>query len=208
VVRDARRHRALRARARGLSPLFGAGSSTAFEMDAGDLLVLQQFLEENPEYHLAVEGQPPGPAAAQEAFDAAPPADWPFDKKWLMRVSDADGRMIGLIDLIENLFVDGVWHVGLFIIATHLHGRGTAPGLYRALEAWLREQDCRWVRLGIVQGNLRAERFWEKFGYHEVRKRLAVPMGKKTNDVRVMVKPLAGGSLREYLSAVARDRPE
>jgi ribosomal protein S18 acetylase RimI-like enzyme len=116
--------------------------------------------------------------------------------------------MIGMADLIQNLFVDGVWHIGLFAIATHLHGRGTAPGVYRALEAWLREQDCRWLRLGVVEGNVRAERFWEKCGYHEVRKRLAVPMGKKTNDVRVMVKALAGGSQREYLSAVARDRPE
>ncbi|HYR34781.1 MAG TPA: GNAT family N-acetyltransferase [Burkholderiales bacterium] len=191
-----------------MSPLFAAGSLTAFEMDAGDLPSLQRFFEENPEYHLAVEGEPPGADAAQKEFDAVPPADWPFEKKWLIGVNDADGRMIGMADLIENLFVDGVWHIGLFIVAAHLHGRGTAPGLYRALEAWLREQDCRWIRLGVVEGNARAERFWEKVGYHEVRKRRAIPMGRRTNDVRVMVKPLAGGSLREYLSAVARDRPE
>ena len=43
-----------------------------------------------------------------------------------------------------------------------------------------------------VAGNARAERFWEKMGYVEVRKRLAVPMGAKVNDLRVLVKPLAG----------------
>ena len=110
--------------------------------------------------------------------------------------------------LIENLFVDYVWHIGLFVIATRLHGLGTAPGFYRALEDWLREQGCRWIRLGVVEGNARAERFWEKCGYREVRKRLAVPMGNRVNDVRVMVKPLAHHSVREYLSAVARDRTE
>jgi GNAT superfamily N-acetyltransferase len=175
-------------------------------MDAGDLPALQRFFEENPEYHLAVEGEPPGADAAQKAFEAAPPSYWRFDKVWLIGVHDAEGRLIAMADLIENLFVEGVWHIGLFIVATQLHGRGTAPGLYRALEAWLREQQCRWIRLGVVAGNARAERFWEKCGYHEVRKRLAIPMGRKVNDVRVMVKPLAGASMLEYLSAVTRDR--
>ena len=191
-----------------MSPLFAAGASTAFEIDAADLPALQGFFEQNPEYHLAIGGEPPGPAAAQEEFDSLPPEDWRFEKKWLIGVNDAEGRMVGMASLIENLFVDGVWHIGLFIVATRLHGLGTAPGLYRALEAWLREQGCRWIRLGVVEGNARAERFWEKCGYRDVRKRLAVPMGKKVNDVRVMVKPLATASVREYLSAVARDRTE
>ena len=37
--------------------------------------------------------------------------------------------------------------------------------------------------------------------------RRAVAMGKRVNDLRVMVKPLAGGTLGEYLSLVPRDRP-
>jgi hypothetical protein len=32
-------------------------------------------------------------------------------------------------------------------------------------------------------------------------------MGRKTNVLRVMVKPLAGGSVDEYLALVERDRP-
>ena len=186
--------------------MFAAGAGSAYEMADGDVALLQRFFEENPEYHLAIDGTAPGPDAAQEEFDSAPPSGWRFDKKWLLRFADAEGRMVGTADLLENLFVDGVWHIGLFIIATRLHGTGRA--WYDALEAWLRAQGCTWIRLGVVAGNARAERFWEKCGYREVRQRLAVPMGRKHNDVRVMVKPLAGGSLREYLSAVARDRPD
>ena len=33
-------------------------------------------------------------------------------------------------------------------------------------------------------------------------------MGRKVNTVRVMVKPLAGGTLPAYLALVARDRPD
>ena len=32
--------------------------------------------------------------------------------------------------------------------------------------------------------------------------------GTKVNTLRVMAKPLAGGSLAEYFALVARDRPE
>ena len=55
-------------------------------------------------------------------------------------------------------------------------------------------------------GNTRAEQFWERCGYHEVRRREGIPMGVRVNDVRVMVKPLAEGSIADYLAQVARDR--
>jgi len=32
--------------------------------------------------------------------------------------------------------------------------------------------------------------------------------GKRTNDIRVMMKPLTGGSVEKYLALVSRDRPE
>jgi hypothetical protein len=36
--------------------------------------------------------------------------------------------------------------------------------------------------------------------------RRGVTMGKLVNDIRVMMKPLAGGALEEYLTLVERDR--
>ena len=66
---------------------------------------------------------------------------------------------------------------------------------------------ARWLRLGVVQGNARAERFWEKMGYVETRRRLGVEMGTKVHTLRVMAKPL-GGTLEELLERVPRDRPD
>jgi len=62
--------------------------------------------------------------------------------------------------------------------------------------------------LGVVEGNTRAERFWEKAGFVQVRKRYSVEMGNLVNTLRIMAKPLAGGTLAEYLALVSRDRPE
>jgi GNAT superfamily N-acetyltransferase len=178
------------------------------ELQAADLPALQAFFEANPEYHLAVNGEPPKANEAQEAFDFLPPADWPFERKWLLAFLAEDGSMIGMASLLAGLFARDVWHLALFIVATRLHGTGAAEELYRHLESWMRARGARWSRLGVVEGNRRAERFWEKTGYVEVRRRNGVEMGKRTNDLRVMVKALADGDLPEYLALVARDRPD
>jgi hypothetical protein len=62
--------------------------------------------------------------------------------------------------------------------------------------------------LGVVSGNARAERFWASVGYAETRARGGYQIGNQINELRVMCKPLAGGSLAEYLALVPRDRRE
>jgi hypothetical protein len=72
----------------------------------------------------------------------------------------------------------------------------------------MRGNGARWTRLGVVEGNARAERFWEKTGYVEVRKRRDYPVGERLATLRMMVKLPEDGSLDEYLERVPRDRPE
>src|SRR3954466_1107601 len=95
-------------------------------MADAEVPLLQRFFEENPEYHLAIDGAAPGPNAAQEEFESLPPNGWRFDKKWILRFRGAGGPMVGMARPGENLFGDGVLHIGLFVIATRLHGSGRA----------------------------------------------------------------------------------
>ena len=108
--------------------------------------------------------------------------------------------------MLSDLFAHGVWHLGFFMAADRLHGTGVPHALYAHLEAWMRGQGARWLRLGVVRGNGRAERFWQKMGYVDVAERHDYPQGALRHTVRVMAKPLAGGSLEEYRQLVARDR--
>jgi hypothetical protein len=112
-------------------------------MTAGGIPRLQEFFESNPEYSIAVDGRPPGPGRAREVFESLPPPGWPFEKKWVLDFSGPDGRMIGMADVISNLFVPGVWHIGLFVIATPLHGGGAARLIYEGLEDWMRDSGAR-----------------------------------------------------------------
>lgn len=191
----------------GATTQFSAGPYRCFELGTEDIPGLQGFFEANPEYFLAVCGERPKPLEAQEAFDSRPPAGWPFARKWLLGFDDGEGSMIATADVTAGLFAESVWHIALFIVATPFHGRGVAQSLYGALESWMRGRGARWLRLGVVAGNARAERFWEKAGYREIRTRSGIEMGRRVNTLRVMVKPLADSPLQDYLAMVPRDRP-
>jgi GNAT superfamily N-acetyltransferase len=188
--------------------LFAAGEYRAFEMEGHDVARLQRFYDANPEYHNAAGGQAPRPGEAEYDFHALPAAEFAYTRKWMLGFEDAAGELVGVADVIADLFARRVWHIGLFIVATRLHGQGVAAVLYGALEAWMREQGAHWLRLGVVEGNTRGERFWEKCGYVEVRRRAGYPVGARLATLRVMVKPPAHGHLEAYLAAVERDRPE
>ena len=178
------------------------------ELGSGDEPLLQRFFEANPLYFLAVNGAPAGPGEAHEEIHGELPAGWAFTKKWVVGYLDADNQVVALANVVSDLLASGVWHIGTFIVATSRHGSGDAQVLYRGVEDWARANGARWLRLGVVQGNVRAERFWEALGYVETRTRAGVEMGRLTNTLRVMVKPLAGGTLEQYLQLVPRDRPE
>jgi RimJ/RimL family protein N-acetyltransferase len=186
--------------------LFTTGIYHAVELGIGDIPRLQSFFELNPEYFVSVNGQPPHSAEAYEEVNRTLPEGWPFTKKWTIGFVDKAVSLIGMADIVSDLLAPNVWHIGLFIVATRLHGSGAAQALYQQLERWAFSLGAQWMRLGVVHGNTRAERFWASCAFVEVRRRSA-EMGNQINILRVMAKPLAAGTLPEYLALVPRDRP-
>jgi len=180
----------------------------AHELSAAHIADLQRFFDLNPEYFLAVTGQGPSPTEGADEIHGTLPEGWSFTKKWSIGFTDETDSMIGMANVVSDLLAPRVWHIGLFIVATRLHSSGAARRLYERLEGWAHDLGAQWLRLGVVEGNSRAERFWERCGFVDVRKRNGVEMGERSNTIRVMAKPLDGGTLREYLALVARDRPE
>lgn len=180
----------------------------AYKLTESDLPVLQDFFVANPDYFLSVNGVPPRVDEAKQEFEDRPPPVMPFDEVFVIGFVDSAGNLIAMASVISNLLAKNVWHISLFIVAGSLHGSGTAASLYAGLEAWMQEQGARWVRLGAVVGNARAERFWERCGYVEVRRRAGTQLGMLVQTVRVFVKPVSTSGIEEYLNLVTRDRPE
>jgi RimJ/RimL family protein N-acetyltransferase len=188
--------------------LFGGVGWRAVELNTADVPALQAFFEANPDYFATVNGAPPRPDEAQQEFDDRPPAHMPFERQWMIGFVDDAGRMIAMAGLLSNFLVDRVWHIGLFIVATRLHGGGLARPMTEGLLQWMTGRGAQWVRLGVVLGNGRAERFWEKLGFAEVRRRSGVQTGQRISTIRVMVRPLGNEGLGAYLRQVERDRPD
>jgi GNAT superfamily N-acetyltransferase len=177
------------------------------ELRAVDIPVLQRLYEANPEYSLAVLGRPPKLGEASDDFYDRPPPEFAMGRKWMLGFVSDDNQLAGIAEIISNLFAESVWHIGYFMLATNRHGSGDAFRVYTALESWILRQNANWLRLGVVRGNVQAERFWARCGYAETRVRENYVLGNKTHVVRVMVKPLSGGALSDYLQLVPRDRP-
>ena len=187
------------------SPLPGLA---VVELGAGSEALLQQFFQANPEYFLAVTGAPPNPTDAHDEIHEGLPPGWPYTRQWVLGYATASGLLAAMANIVTDLLAPGVWHVSTFIVATQRHGSGDAAALFNGLQACAIAHGAQWLRLGVVAGHARAERFWSGRGFSQVRLRVGVPMGARSNTVRVMIKPLAGGTLDDYLARVQRDRPD
>lgn len=189
--------------------LFAGGGLAARELQREEIPLLQAFYEANPEYFLTINGVPPPGGLAATEFDEVPPPHLSFDRQWRLGLFDpVAGTLHGVAMVTTNLCAPGVWHLGLFVIATCLRGTGAAAGAYAALEGWVRGGGARHLRLGVVRGNEPAERFWARQGHRELRVREGIDTGGRVNVVRVLLKPLADEGVEAYLEAMPRDRPE
>jgi GNAT superfamily N-acetyltransferase len=187
--------------------LFESPHFYAREITGSEVPEVQRLYENNPGYFLAVHGRPPGDDAAQREFDHLPPDHLSYTRRWFAGLYNRSDVLIGVAVVVSDLAAPGVWHIAFFLIATELHGAGAASEIFAALEAWASQSGARWLRLGVVRGYARPERFWRKHGFQEVRFRIDPSLGEGVA-MRVLVKSVSTAGLEEYLKAVPRDRPD
>lgn len=176
---------------------------------------VQAFYDANPEYFLLVDGAPPPATAAADDLADRPPADMPWRERWFLGIDEeaavpdpkVPGPYTAVAGVVSDLLAPGVWHIGLLIVATERWGHGVAGRVVQGLEDWAFRAGADWMRLGVVQANARGLRFWQGQGYQTVRQRENIQLGSQTHCVQVMVKPLRGHALTDYLERVPRDRP-
>jgi GNAT superfamily N-acetyltransferase len=177
------------------------------ELHDSDEAELQHFFEQAPDYFIAVNGEPATPTEARDELRGDLPAGWSCSRMYWLGYRDADDQLVAVVNIAADLLATGVWHIGLLLVHTRWHGTGLARRLHAELEAWAVSKGAQWLRLTVVVGNARAERFWPKLGYVQVRTRDGITMGRQVNRVSIQVKALAGGRVNEYLASVERDRP-
>lgn len=192
----------------GDAVMFESARHVVREMPESELPRLQALYEANPEFFLIVNGRGPDADEAWQQFDELPPPHLSYTRRWFAGVFDRRGELQGHLALVSDLVLPRAWHLTTLLMATRLHGSGVATEVMSATQAWARDRGACWLRLGVVIGNARAERFWERCGFVDVRRRDNMDTGGRINSLRVMVKPLAELSVDHYLQQVPRDRPD
>jgi GNAT superfamily N-acetyltransferase len=172
-----------------------------------DEVELQQFFEHAPDYFIAVNGEPATLTEACDELQVQLPAGWACSRMHWLGYRGTDETLVAVVNIAADLLADGVWHIALLLVDSRWHGTGLAQQLHSDLERWAVENGAQWLRLSVVVGNTKAERFWPKLGYVSVRTRDGITMGRQVNRVSIQVKALAGGQVKDYLALVERDRP-
>ncbi len=181
---------------------------TVLELGSAHEALLQRFMDANPRYYHDYYGEPPRPDEAHHELHEPLPEGWAYTKRWYIGYVDASGELVAFANIVSDLIAPRVWHIGFLVLAAEREATGLGRVLWAGLERWMREQGAEWLRLGVVAGNTRAERFWQANGFLETRIRENTPYRSRTQTMRVLYKPLTGGTLEEYRALIARDRPE
>lgn len=187
------------------SPLAGINSRL---LGAPDAPLLQRFMAENPAYFVAVHGALPTSSEALDELNSLPPATYSYGEKVLIGFQTEKGTLIAFANIVTDLFAPGVWLIATFYVATERHGSGDAKAYYLAIEQWAASHGAQWLRLGVVIGNTRAEKFWARAGFMDVIVRHGIAMGQRVNAMQVMVKSLRSATLDDYRALVAQDGGE
>ena len=187
-------------------PLNTAPEIRVVALTLDDEAELQYFFEQAPEYFIAVNGESATLTEAREELQGQLPAGWTCRRMYWLGYRDADDQLVAVVNIAADLLAIGVWHIGLLLVDARRHGTGLAQRLHADLEVWAAKKGAQWLRLTVVIGNTKAERFWPKLGYVPVRIREGITMGRLVNRVSIQVKALAGGQVEDYLRLVARDR--
>ncbi|WP_338847728.1 GNAT family N-acetyltransferase [Massilia sp. W12] len=176
--------------------------------------LLQDLYQRNPAYFIISGDAPAAPDAAWRDLAAGAPTAWPHRARAMYALCDQDGQAQAAVDWAADLFAPGVWHIGFVLLDARWQGQGQARALYQVLEQHALAHGARWMRLGVLQNNPRAQAFWRASGFAFLRSRSIGEQGAPRM-ADVMLKCLRAHSAAEqqqeraaYLAQVARDRPD
>lgn len=82
-----------------------------------------------------------------------------------------DKKYIGIIDFLKNNANDNCPWIGLLMIHGEHHFKGYGKRAYNLFEEKLKERNFNKVRIGIIQDNTSAAKFWTSLGFKFYAKR-------------------------------------
>ncbi|RLQ97110.1 GNAT family N-acetyltransferase [Falsibacillus albus] len=85
-------------------------------------------------------------------------------ERYLVKEND---RWIGIIDFCPHNPKDGKPWIGLLVLHSSMQKKGKGKEVYHLFEEKLINRGFKEARLGIIDGNRGARRFWESLGFQQ-----------------------------------------
>ena len=88
-----------------------------------------------------------------------------MEDKHFVGFYDGEGHLVALLDLITGYKEPDDAFVGWFIVDAKMQGQGIGSQLFADIRAALSGLGYDKLRLGCIEGNVEAERFWQNMGF-------------------------------------------
>ena len=75
------------------------------------------------------------------------------------------GALAGVVDLVRDFPENGVWMLGLMLLAPGERGNGLGRAAHAELVQWAKALGAKSVRIGVIEENRDGARFWDSLGY-------------------------------------------
>ena len=137
-----------------------------------DEYLLEQVLSvymSNSAYFNLSGGNDPSMETLIESLNALPKKSSYEDK--VFEIIYLDSEPIGIVDIINSYPEMSTSFIGLFIIDANLHGRGLGKCVFSKLQNRLKQEGAKVIKLGVLDNNEQAFKFWKKNGFKILEKK-------------------------------------
>lgn len=152
---------------------------TIARLDAGEIDELAAICRSQAEYWRVSGDQDPD-AMTRESIAAMLREDAEAEGCETVVARDADGHAAGFAQLLLRHPVDGCPWIGLLLVDCRRGRRGLGRAISEAIEERFRAGMNPAVRLGVLEANEPAGRFWRALGYREIDRRPDRAKGRPT----------------------------
>ena len=171
--------------------MFAISGHTVLRLNVADAPELQRLYERCSDYHIAHEGTPTRPNAAEEELTSLPPGR-SADDKFSFGIHSAGGELVGYIELFRDYPATGDWWIGLLMLDPAVRRRGVGGRIFRNAGKWAAANGARSIMLAVLESDEAAQSFWIRQGFHEVNRRAYTSQAsRKEHTVIVMRHALA-----------------
>lgn len=172
-----------------MTVVFQAGDLTAEAVPDAETGIVQPLLERCEDYHQLVYGRPALPDEARNIPSERPPTLAP-GQGHLFALRDAQGGLAGMLEALRDFPARGEWYIGLMLLAPEARGKGRGESVLNAYADYVRANGGRLLRIGVVEHNELALRFWTRVGFQPEQWVGPIVHGLRWNRVLKMTKAL------------------